>query len=265
MNKSRPHLHNPLHNPLGGVTAIRSGSRGSSWERRADKRRKTDVLLLLWDGKKIKKEECFAKFSLHRRRWNIIICVFSSFKYFIHRHLRNFLLKRHVARVIYVSRHRHGVLILLPLRRFTETRKCYSMQENVFSLNSFINNIYLYIYIYIFCTKMVKRASGGITRRQMSKLNIANEKPLFIFSSIWMEKCVCVCVCVCVTVKSSPKSTHSFQIGHHAATSLPAVLHAFLVCVCVRVCVCVCVCARGQWQHFLFALIGREPQPLWPD
>lgn len=85
--------------------------------------------------------------------------------------------------------------------------------------------------------------AGGIIRQQMSKQE-ANSgsswtslmRPLL--ASAWMEECVRL-DWGSEKLSQVPQPFPNWPLGwrHHTATSIPAVLHAFLVC--VRVCVCV--------------------------
>ena len=88
--------------------------------------------------------------------------------------------------------------------------------------------------------------------------------------------CLCMCVCVCVCLRTcvcvcvpwlrqwkallSPPIFPNWPLGwrHHTTTSIPAGLHAFLVCVCVCVCLCVCVCE-------CVCVWTMATLPFWPN
>lgn len=166
---------------------------------------------------------------------------------------------------------RRSMLIVLPRFCFTETLKYVSCRK-CFSHKNWKTS----------CVQWEESQGDKWANRKQTPSSSSTSlmRPVFSFSMdgkvyVCLHLCVCVCVLdflsawMCISWLRQWKALLSLPIVpnwpvgrcHHTTTSIPTVLHAFLVCVCVRLHVCV----FGQWQHFLFALIGREPRPLWSD
>lgn len=166
---------------------------------------------------------------------------------------------------------RRSMLIVLPRFCFTETLKYVSCRK-CFSHKNWKTS----------CVQWEESQGDKWANRKQTPSSSSTSlmRPVFSFSMdgkvyVCLHLCVCVCTrlseCMNVyfvteAVKSSLKSPNRSKLAcgtmpphnyihPHCSACIPG------VCVCVRLHVCV----FGQWQHFLFALIGREPRPLWSD